>query len=210
MINYEKRIYSQNGEDGVIEHIFDTIGTTNLVAVEFGVSAGGGGVQTNTRNLAYKGWKTFWFDVEDASDLPPNCIFQKKFLTVNNIVNTFKEHNVPYEFDLLSIDVDGNDWHLREALKEFSPRVCILEYNGCYDSTTEYIMPYDENFRWKKGNRQFGASLSAYVKQADRLGYDLVFCESRGVNAFFIRKDINPFVKKTSEEAWVKLYWAGN
>lgn len=205
MKNYEKRICSQNGEDGIIEHIFDKIGVTNKIAVEFGVSAGGGGVQTNTRNLATQDWTTFWYDIEDATNLPPNCNFKKKFLTVNNIVDTFLESGIPNEFDLLSIDVDGNDYHLREAIKNYNPRVYIMEYNGYYNGSSEYIMPYNENYKWK-GQTNFGASLKSYTIQANSLGYDLVYCESRGINAFFVRKDLNIFDSKVSEEAFVKIF----
>jgi hypothetical protein len=205
MKNFEKKIFSQNGEDGIIEHIFNTIGVTNKIAVEFGVSAGGSGLQTNTRLLAEKGWATIWFDGEESSNLPPNCKFSVKFLTPDNIVETFKENGVPLEFDLLSIDVDGNDYHLREALCDFKPRVCIMEYNGYFTGTSEYIMPLNNEYRWK-GQRNFGASLKSYQQQADRLGYDLVYCDSRGINAFFVRKDVNKFTPKSSENAFVKIY----
>lgn len=205
MKEYEQKIYSQNGEDGVIAHIFKNIGTTNKVAVEFGVSAGGGGTQTNTRLLAENGWVTYWYDIEDATNLPLNCNFAVKYLTPENIVETFKESNIPTEFDLLSIDVDGNDYHLREALSVYSPRVCIMEYNGYFTGSSNYIMSFDNNYRWK-GQRNFGASLKEYTAQANRLGYDLVYCDSRGINAFFIRKDVNVFRSKTSEEAFVKIY----
>lgn len=205
MKNFEKRIYSQNGEDGIIDHIFKTIGTTNKIAVEFGVSAGGGGIQTNTRYIAEQGWKTFWYDIEDAKDIPPNCTFKKTFLTKENIEEVFKNSSIPIEFDLLSIDVDGNDYHLRQALKSYNPRVYIMEYNGYFNSTCNYIMEYNENYRWR-GQRNFGASLFAYTKQANELGYDLIYCESRGVNAFFIRKDLNVFGSKTSKEAFVKIF----
>lgn len=205
MIEYEKKIYSQNGEDGIIAHIFDNIGASNKIAVEFGVSAGGGGVQTNTRLLAEQGWNVFWYDVEDATNLPKNCIFAKEFLTSDNVAQVFENSGIPKEFDLLSIDVDGNDYHIREALSKFRPRVCIMEYNGYFTGTVDYIMPMDNNYKWK-GQRNFGASLKSYTEQANRLGYDLVYCDSRGVNAFFIRKDINVFKSKTSEEAFVKIF----
>lgn len=204
-LQFEKRIYSQNGEDGVIEKIFDKIGTTNKIAVEFGVSAGGGGMQTNTRLLAEQGWKVFWYDIEDATNLPSNCVFAKEFLTSDNVVQVFENSGIPKEFDLLSIDVDGNDYHIREALKDFRPRVCIMEYNGYFTSSTEYIMPMNNNYRWK-GQRDFGASLKSYTVQANKLGYDLVYCDKRGVNAFFIRKDVNVFPPKTSEEAFVRIF----
>jgi hypothetical protein len=208
MKNFEKKIYSQNGEDGVIEHIFEKIGFTNKVAVEFGVSAGGGGGQANTRLLAEQGWKVFWFDCDPASVVPDNVVFTQARLTSKNICSIFESAGVPKDFDLLSIDVDGNDYHLREALKEYNPKVCVMEYNGAYDGLTKYIMPEDDNYVWKNKETIFGASLSSLTDQANRLGYDLVHCEQRGVNAFFVRKDINPFPAKTSEEAWVPLFWA--
>lgn len=208
MKQYERRVYSQNGEDGVIEHIFSQIGTTNRVAVEFGVSAGGGGIETNTRLLAEQGWRTYWFDIEDATNLPPNCVFAKEFLTPSNICGVFERQGIPKEFDLLSIDIDGNDYHIREALAGYSPRVCVLEYNGCYPANLEYIMKHDDAYSWKLWQTNFGASLLSFTQQADRLGYDLVYCDSRGVNAFFVRRDVNVFQPKTAEEAWVKLWWS--
>lgn len=208
MKQFEKKIHSQNGEDGIIEHIFNNIGTTNKIAVEFGVSAGGGGLETNTRYLSELGWKTYWIDSELATDLPQNCVFKKQFLTPSNIVKTFKELKVPKEFDLLSIDVDGNDYHLREALEKYSPRVYVIEYNGSIPCDIPYIMPRNDSYVWQLWKTNFGASLLSYTEQADRLGYDLVYCESRGVNAFFVRKDINVFPKLSAEHAWVKLWWA--
>ena len=208
MKQYEQKIHSQNGEDGVLSHIFNTIGTTNKVAVEFGVSAGGGGTETNTRYLSEQGWKLFWFDIEDATNLPQNCRFSKQFLTADNIADVFRQQGIPREFDLLSIDVDSNDYHLREALAEFNPRVYVIEYNGNYPSHLEYVMPRNDNYVWRLWETNFGASLKSLTQQGNRLGYDLVYCESRGVNAFFVRRDCNPFPALSAEEAWVKLWWA--
>lgn len=204
----EYKIYSQNGEDGIIDKIFKYVGTTNKIAVEFGVSAGGGGTETNTRYLANQGWKTHWFDIESATNLPSNCEFKQVFLTKNNIVSEFEAQEIPKEFDLLSIDVDGNDYYLREALAKYSPRVCVMEYNGTVPADQEYIMPYDEQYQWQLWQKDFGASLLSLTKQADKLGYDLVYCDSQGVNAFFIRRDLNPFPVRTVSEAYKQLWWA--
>lgn len=206
---YEKKVYSQNGEDGIIQHIFDSIGTTNKIAIEIGVSAGASGSENNTMNLAIQGWKTYWFDCLDNDSVPNNCTFTKQILTADNVVDIFQSLDIPKDIDLLSIDIDGNDYHLREALNEYKPRVCIMEYNGCFDGKQDYIMPRNDNYFWPgETDRAFGASLKSYTEQANRLGYDLVYCNSNGVNAFFIRKDVNVFPIKTSEEAWVKLCWA--
>lgn len=212
MIKYEQKTYSQNGEDGIIKHIFDNIGTTNKIAVEIGVTDEVSknshyNLECNTRLLSEQGWKTYLFDGLIPPYIPQNATFIKKFLTSTNVVETFQQLNIPEEFDLLSIDIDGNDYWIRESLSLYSPRVCVLEYNGCYPGNAGYIMPYDENYSWKLWESNFGASLKSFTEQADRLGYDLVYCESKGVNAFFVRKDANVFPKKTSEEAWVKLWW---
>lgn len=209
MIKYENKIYSQNGEDGIIEHIFDTIGTTNKIAIEIGVSTGPTNIETNTANLIANGWNAYWFDCLVNNEVPNNCIFTKKMLTADNVVETFERLDIPKDIDLLSIDIDGNDYHLREALSQYRPRVCIMEYNGCFSGEIEYIMPRNDSYYWPgETDRNFGVSLKSCVIQADRLGYDLVYCESNGVNAFFVRKDVNVFKPTTSEEAWVKLHWS--
>jgi hypothetical protein len=208
-IQDEKKVYSQNGEDGIIQKIFDNIGTTNKVAVEIGVSVGPNGNENNTMNLILQGWTSYWFDCLDTTNVPDNCIFTKKLLTVDNIVETFESINVPKEMDLLSIDIDSNDYHLREALHKYKPRVCIMEYNGCIDGNTEYIMPLDNDYVWPGTiDKTFGASLKSYTIQAEKMGYDLVYCETQGVNAFFIRKDVNIFKTLTPQESWVKLCWS--
>jgi hypothetical protein len=203
---YEKKVFSQNGEDGILEHILKTIGITNRIAVEFGV---GDGTENNTRYLAdHLDFNVFWFDLCDLKYKPRTCVYNKKLLTPANIVETFESANIPKEFDVLSIDIDGNDYHVRDALSSYRPRVCVLEYNGSFASDFEYIMPHDDTYQWHYPDKRFGCSLKSQCLQANRLGYDLVYCNANGVNAFYIRKDVNVFASKTSEQAFVKLFWA--
>jgi len=208
-VENEKKYFSQSGEDGIIECIFDNIGTTNKIAVEIGVTAGND-IETNTSNLCInKKWKCYWFDIIKIQNKHKNCTFVKGAVTKKNVLNIFKKLKIPKEFDLLSIDIDGNDYHIREKLSVYNPRVVIMEYNGCFDHKTEYIMPYNEHYVWSGQHmRDFGASLLSYTLQAERMGYDLVYCTENGVNAFFIRKDINVFDKKTTKEVYKKLVWA--
>jgi len=208
MIKYEKSIYSQNGEDGIIEHIFSKIGTTNKVAVEFGVSQGPSTTENNTRYLADLGWKLFWFDMLKMKKPVKNCQFKQIKLTLENIEEEFRQTNIPTEFDLLCIDIDGNDYHIREKLNKYKPRVCVMEYNGTKLSNEEYIMPYNEDYRWKGWrDDRFGASLLSITKLLDRLGYDLVYVEQNGVNAFYVRKDINVFDKQSVNTSWRPVAW---
>lgn len=201
----EHKVYSQNGEDGIIAHIFGQIDTTDKLAVEFGV---GDGQETNTRLLAEQGWRCQWFDAHEIKNIPTGVTFRRAWLTPVTLPLEFAAADIPKEFDLLSIDVDGNDYHLRESIKHYRPRVIIQEYNGCYGPDVEYIMPRNDTYQWQLWSKQFGASLLSLTQQANDLGYDLVYCESRGVNAFYVRRDINPFPALTAEQAWRPLWWA--
>ena len=170
--SFEEQIYSLTGADGIIKHIFEKIGYTNKLAVEIGVSQG---PHTNTQLLSYSGFKLLWIDCLQKINLPDNCIFHKEYVTKTNIENIFKKYNIPQEFDLLSIDIDGNDYHIREALSNYKPRIIIMEYNGAFNSTSEYIMGYEENYNHFPPSIKFGASLQSLINQANRLGYDYVY-----------------------------------
>lgn len=208
LFRYERKVYSQNGEDGIINYIFDNINTTNKIAVEIGVSVGPDNIyENNTYNLLLQGWKTFWFDCEDVEVPSKDCVFTKKLLTADNVVKTFEDAGVPKDIDLLSIDVDGNDYHLRESLSIYNPRVCIMEYNGTFDGETDYIMERNDDYVWKDHRKDYGASLTAMTKQADRLGYDLIYCDNNGVNAFYVRKDLNCFKTVKPKDAWRRVIW---
>jgi len=206
MREHEAKIYSQNGEDGILAYILGQIGTEYRTAVEFGA---GNGLENNTRLLADLGWLVYWFDFEELQYRPHRCEFSRQILTVDNIVSQFRALGVPTQFDVLSVDVDGNDWHLREAIgAAFRPRVCVMEYNGSFAASDEYVMPRNDNYCWQPWQKQFGASLLSLTQQATRLGYDLVYCESRGVNAFYVRSDINTLPVLSVDEAWRPLWWA--
>jgi len=118
----EKKIYSQAGEDGVIQGIFKLIGLTNKLCVEFGST----GACDNTKFLRTKqGWKAVLFD-----RTPTSPKTHAEFITAANIVTVFKKYKVPLNFDLLSIDIDGNDYWVWKALEGgYRPRVVIIEYN---------------------------------------------------------------------------------
>jgi hypothetical protein len=140
-------------------------------------------------------------------NLPTNCKFHKEYVTKDNIKSILEKYNIPKDLDLLSIDIDGNDYHIREALSNYKPRVIVMEYNGAFGPTSEYIMGYEENYHHYPPSIKFGASLLSLVNQANRLGYDYVYSETRGADAFFVRKDLNPFRPLSPKEGWVELDW---
>lgn len=114
---------------------------------------------------------------------------KKEFITAENINQLLQKYRVPREFDLLSIDIDSNDYWVWKAIDNYSPRVVVIEYNSCIPPNESKTIKYDPNARWD-GTDYFGASLLALAKLGKSKGYSLVYCESSGVNAFFVRNDL--------------------
>jgi len=192
---YEFKVFSQAGEDGIISEIFNRIGTTNKFFVEFGV---GNGLENNSAYLLVKGWQGYWIEGSDRfcqsirqsfEDLIANqqLTLKNTFITGENIEDLFRKGNVPTELDLLSIDIDGNDYWVWQAITNYRPRVVILEYNAIYPPESSWVMQYNPSHQWKY-NSHMGSSLKALEKLGHQKGYKLVACSFSGVNAFFVRE----------------------
>jgi hypothetical protein len=194
---HEYQVFSQFGEDGIIQEIFNRIGTTNKYFIEFGVEYG---LESNTTNLLYKDWKGLWiegskkyYDIINTkfSDLigSGQLTVKNEFITAENIESIFKAGGAPAELDLLSIDIDYNDYYVWKAITNYNPRVVILEYNATFRPDTHFVVKYNAT-RWWDKTSFFGASLLAYQLLAEEKGYYLVGCSFAGTNAFFVRKDL--------------------
>lgn len=196
LCNFESKVYSQNGEDGIIDEIFKRIGEGDKFAVEFGVEDGS---ECCTKNLLVNhGWKGLLIDGSEESVQIAKDAYSDfdlvdivcSFITVENILNIFDDSNMPKSPDLLVVDIDGNDyWILKQILSAYSPRVVVVEYNAKWIPPKQWVMPYNPEHCWD-GSAHFGASLAALTKLATQYGYSLVGCESRGVNSFFVRDDL--------------------
>ena len=193
---FEKKIYSQNGEDGILEFIFEKIGITNKFFVEFGVEDG---KECNTRLLAEKGWCGLCMDAVYQSDN-----IKKEFVTAENIEELFRKYNVPTTFDLLSVDIDYNDYWVWKSIVNYFPNVVVIEYNASYPPNESRVVPYDPHRKWDQTN-YFGASLLALNNLGKSKGYRLIGCESCGVNAFFCKNELanNIFPEKTVKEVFM-------
>lgn len=198
LVPFEYQIHSQNGEDGIIAEIFNRIGARNNFFAEFGAS---NGEENNTSNLLNLGWKGLWMECDDHSFNYINEKFREKIfdgsLTVlkeavnaENIEELFEKAKVPEEFDLLSIDIDGNDYWVWKAIQKFSPRVVVMEYNQGKGPSDEYVMPYDPNYMWNMKDGNYGLSLKSVEKLGKEKGYNLVGCGLLGPNAFLVREDL--------------------
>ncbi|MEK7643836.1 MAG: FkbM family methyltransferase [Patescibacteria group bacterium] len=190
---YKNNITSQNGEDGVIEKIFEVVGETNKWCVEFG--AGSGKKGNNTWNLIEnKGWSAVLIEAERAlfQDLKKyyqnNCqvvcaraaVASTGKQTLDNILTATA---IPADFDFLSIDIDGYDYHVWKAVERYRPRVVMIEINPNIPIDLEFVQP---------GNIRAcgGSSLSAMAKLARAKGYELIV--AFGVNAVFVKKELFP------------------
>lgn len=179
---FEKRVCSQNGEDGILAAIFAAIGVTDRFCVEFGVEDGR---VCNTGLLRRQGWSGLWMDPAEGG---PDWI-RREFVTAETVNELFDRYGVPERFDLLSIDIDGNDYWVWKAVAGRRPRVVVVEYNAGLGARVKRTVPYRPDFRWD-GTDYFGASLRALADLGAEKGYRLVACDSSGVNAFFVADEL--------------------
>jgi hypothetical protein len=205
---FERRVLSQNGEDGIIAELFTRI-PNNRFFVEIGVEDG---EQCNTALLArYYGWKGLMIEanagmfqrLKTRYELVPVNVLNL-LVSRENIAQTLEGVDVPKTLDLLCIDIDGNDYYVWEALGAYCASVVVIEYNAAFGATASKTIAYDPEFAWDK-SRFYGASLTALAKLGDRLGYGLIGTDRRGINAFFVRRDllgICGFPEKSPREVW--------
>ena len=204
----EKSIYSQHGEDGVIEALLNKIPVNHKFIVEFGAHDG-----INMSNSRYlikdKGWsafliegdKRFYSKLEKVYDKQDNVKCLQSFVTPENIDQLFTQAKVPVDFEVLSIDIDSIDYYVWEGLLKFFPKIVIVEYNSVVAGDVEYIVERDKAIELS-GTSEEGASLLAYERLAEKKGYQLVYTELSGANAFFIHESIKQYFPDTD---WQQL-----
>jgi len=191
------KVYSQSDEDGILSEIFRRIGTTNKKFVEFGVQ---NGLECNGHFLLHKGWQGLWLEGSSVycKQICNNFkvpIANKQLNVVNafinrdNINDLIRSGGMNEDIDLLSIDIDGNDYHVWKTINCVKPRAVCIEYNAKFPPDFEYIMEYDANHIWDETDKQ-GASLKSLELLGNELGYQLVGTNLNGINAFFVKKEL--------------------
>lgn len=197
LIPHGKKCFSQHEEDGTIIEIFNRIGTTNKTFVEFGC---GDGMENNTYALLFQDWNGLWIDgspknIKKIRTGLPSTIASgqlavlEAFITKDNINELIATHIKDKEIDLLSVDIDGNDFFVWDAIDCIEPRVLIMEYNAKFAPPIRYCMDYDPAHIWRYTDT-FGFSLKFIEEKATKKGYALVGCSLSGANAFFVRTDL--------------------
>ncbi len=187
------RLTSQNQEDGLTLALLNEAGPTTRRFIEIGSGLSGG----NGGFLAREwGWSGLMVDghsdhMQQVGRRFPMTTAVAAWITRENVNELITEHGYAGEVDLFSLDLDGNDYWIWEAVTVSSPRVLILEYNSMFGPDRAVTIPYDAQFdRHRHHSMYYGASLAALTRLNARKGYRLVAVEPAGVNAFFLRNDV--------------------
>jgi hypothetical protein len=184
---------SQFGEDGILAKIFQVVPAGNRWCVEFG--AWEGTHFSNTRNLIrHHGWRGVLIEADTAkfTDLVATYRGNRRVTCLNEFVDFAGEKRldrilprtpVPRGFDLLSIDIDGNDYHVWQAVEVYRPKVVVIEFNPSIPNDTIYVQDADMNVNQ-------GASLRALIQLGKRKGYELI--STTPINAIFVLRRLFP------------------
>ncbi len=194
------RAFSQTNEDGILLLMQAVLGRGNSRIVELGC---GNALECNSTNLivnhGWTGWlldgkdrnistaRKFFDRHPDTRVFPPTCT--TGWLKRDNVNNMLADAGVPGEVDVLSLDIDGMDYWIWEALTCTNPRIVVLEYQNVLPAGLAVTVPYAENFRTAQPDFT-GASLEALVKLSRGKGYRLVGCNRLAYNAFFLRDGV--------------------
>ncbi len=208
--DYEFKIFSQYGDDGIIQFLIKNIKIEYEIFVEFGVE---NYLESNTRFLMMNNnWHGFVMDAsEEAMKHLQNQRWYWRYLLKSKAAFIDKENinellaNTGFEnIGLLHIDIDGNDYHILSEIdfSKLNPSILIMEYNSVFGKDRSITIPYDKTFSRTNAhysNLYFGASLSALNYMAVKKGYALIGCNLAGNNAYFVKRELlNEKVKEVS------------
>jgi hypothetical protein len=198
--DYEFKVFSQWGEDGIIQHLTKAVEIKNKTFIEFGVEDF---YESNCRFLMMKdNWSGFVIDGSSANieRLKETYFYWKyhivgigAFITKENVNALLMKSGFDEDLGILSIDLDGNDYFILEAINCFKPRILICEFNALFGATRKISIPYEPDFnRTNKhySNLYAGASLAAITHIANQKGYSLVGTNQASNNAFYVRSDL--------------------
>ena len=195
----EFKVYSQWGDDGIINYLINYLDIQKKEFIEFGVESYW---EANTRFLLVNdNWRGLIIDgsernieavkQEDISwqfDLTAVC----SFVNAENINDTISKYGFTGDIGLLHIDIDGNDYWVWKAIQVVQPIIVILEYNSVFGVTNPWTIPYNPKFNRTEAhfsNLYFGTSILSAYDLASTKGYDFIGCNSNGNNAYFVRRD---------------------
>jgi len=211
----EFKVFSQFGDDGILQYLIQQTRPEHQTFIEFGVQDYS---EANTRFLLINdNWRGLILDSDALalSALQADDLYWRHdlsavpaFITCENVNDLFRENGFCGEIGLLSIDIDGNDYWVWEAIDCVNPIIVTMEYNSVFGAKHAITIPYAPAFNRTKehySNLYWGASLKALCLLADKKGYAFVGCNSNGNNAHFVRKDkVGKIPVKSDEQGYVE------
>jgi hypothetical protein len=207
----EFRCFSQWGEDGILQYLVSRVPVADTSFVEFGV---GNYAESNTRFLLqHDNWRGLILDggkahldfvAQHGLDWRHDLTSLQAFVTRENINALLEEAGFHDDIGLLSVDIDGNDYWVLEAIQVVTPRILAIEYNSIFGATLAVTVPYQADFargRSHYSHLHAGASLAAVHRLASARDYVFVGGNAAGNNAFFVRRDVAHGVREVTVEA---------
>jgi hypothetical protein len=191
-----KGIYSQGAEEAILDRVFALCPPRRRFCVEFGASDGLR--NSNTAHLLRDGgWSgvliegsRYRFDkLHDHYQDASHVRLVQATVQPDTVERVFGEADVPTDLDLVSIDIDGNDYWVWRAIERYRPQVVIVEYNPYYEPPQRWVMTFNPSHVWD-GSTYYGASLESLAALAKLKGYELICCDRNGNNAFFVEQSL--------------------
>ena len=211
----EFKVFSQWGDDGIIEFLVSYLNIPEKSFIEFGVEDF---TESNTRFLLINhNWRGLILDgnrkdidyiLDDEITWRHTLIARHAFITKENINQLIHENGFSGELGLLHIDIDGNDYWVWDAIDSVNPIIVIVEYNSVFGKDRAITVPYNPGFNRTNAhysNLYFGTSLKALVTLGGKKGYSFIGSNSHGNNAYFIRNDkVKDLKVRSVEEGYVE------
>lgn len=198
--DYEWKVFSQWGEDGIINFLISEVEITNTTFIEFGVEDF---AESNCRFLLMNSdWRGFVLDgsTRNIEHLKSSYYFWHHdlqalaaFIDAENVNDLLKKSGFERDLGILSVDIDGNDYHVLQSIDTFEPRIIICEFNPIFGTERQITVPYDAKFnRVEKhySHLYFGASIGAIKSLLDARGYRLIGTGMLGANAYFVKNTL--------------------
>lgn len=195
----EFSVYSQWGDDGIIQHLIKNVDIENKIFIEFGVE---NYLEANTRYLLVNdNWSGLIIDGSDKhiKNIQSQDIYWKydltavcSFITRDNINTIISDNGIKGDIGILHIDIDGNDYWIWQCINTVSPDIVIMEYNSVFGIERAITIPYSADFvrtAVHSSNLYAGCSLLALCDLAEEKGYFFVGSNSNGNNAYFVKKE---------------------
>lgn len=199
-------LYAQGSEEAIIGRILERIDPGSRYCVDIGASDGLR--NSNTAMLLKEhGWSGTLVEgsayrfgrLREHYGDAGNVRLLADRVQPSTVDALLTEAGVPPTFDLLSLDIDGNDYWVWRGLQAHRPRLVVVEYNPYYPPPERWVMAYDPDHQWD-GSTHYGASLESLVALGKAKGYELACCDDMGNNAFFVDAALYPLLGIANNE----------